>query len=154
MRMTYLVLARLIAILVVVQAMTMVLAVAGFFHWIDGGGSADPAVLKQWEDTPPDFDGSVGFMIHGLSGTMIIPIVALLLLIASFFAKVPRGVVFALVVVVSVAVQVFAGIAAHDAPYVGIVHGLNAFILFGAALAAGQAASKAGKAQAVPAPAA
>ena len=101
MRMTYLVLARLIAILVVVQAMTMVLAVAGFFHWIDGGGSADPAVLKQWEDTPPDFDGSVGFMIHGLSGTMIIPIVALLLLIASFFAKVPRGVVFALVVVVS-----------------------------------------------------
>jgi hypothetical protein len=154
MRMTYLVLARLIAILVVVQAMTMVLAVAGFFHWIDGGGSADPAALKQWEDTPPDFTGSVGFMIHGLSGTMIIPIVALLLLIVSFFAKVPRGVVFALVVVLSVAVQVFVGIAAHEAPYVGLVHGLNAFILFGAALAAAQAAGKAGKAQAVPAPAA
>jgi hypothetical protein len=152
MRMTYLVLARLIAILVVVQAMTMVLAVAGFFHWIDGGGTADAALLKG--DDLPEFTGSVGFMIHGISGTTVIPLVALLLLIVSFFAKVPRGVVFALVVVLSTALQVFVGIAAHEAPYVGIVHGLNAFILFGAALAAAQAASKAGKAQAVPAPAA
>jgi hypothetical protein len=136
------------ALLVVVQAAVMVLAVAGFFHWIDDGNSADSALLKG-EDLP-DFSGSVGFMIHGLSGTLIIPIVAILLLLSSFFAKVPRGVVLALVVFVSTAVQVFAGIGAHDSPYIGLVHGLNAFILFGAAVMAARSAAEAGSTQAAP----
>src|SRR5690349_18860773 len=108
MRQVYRALASLIAILVVIQAMTMVFAVAGFFSWIDDGNSADPALFKQWEDTPPDFVGSAGFMVHGMSGTMVIPLAALLLLVASFFAKVPRGVVLALALVVLVAVQIFA----------------------------------------------
>ena len=150
MRMTYLVLARTIAILVVVQAMTMVFAVAGFFTWIDDGGSADSSTLK--EGNFPEFTGDVGFMIHGISGMNAIPLVALLLLIVSFFAKVPRGVLFAVVVVVSTALQVVVGILAHDTPIVGLVHGLNAFILFGAALAAAQAAKNAGVTQVAPAP--
>jgi hypothetical protein len=151
MRLTYLTLARIIATLVVIQAMTMVFAVAGFFHWIDDGNTADSSVFKAWEDNPPDFTGSLGFLIHGVSGMNLIPLMALLLLIVSFFAKVPRGVLFAVVVVVSTALQVFVGITAHEAPIVGLVHGFNAFILFGSALAAAQAAKNAGVAQAVPA---
>ena len=154
MRQTYKVLAGLIAILVVIQAMTMVFATAGFIHWIDDGNTADPSVFKAWEDTPPDFVGSLGFLVHGMSGTLLIPVVALLLLIVSFFAKVPRGVVIALVVVLSTALQIFMGIAAHSNPALGLVHGLNAFILFGAAVAAVQAAKGASVAESTPAPAA
>lgn len=149
MRLTYLILARIIAILVVIQAMTMVFAVAGFFTWIDEGGSADSSTLK--EGNFPEFTGDVGFMIHGISGGMVIPLLALLLLIASFFAKVPRGILLAVVVVVSTAVQYFAGFIAHDLPAIGLVHGLNAFILFGSALAAAQAAKNADATQAAPA---
>ena len=153
MRQTYKILARIIAILVVIQAMTMVFAVAGFFHWIvEDGGTADPATLKGWEDNPPDFTGSLGFMIHGISGMNAIPLLALLLLIVSFFAKVPRGVLLAVVVVVSTALQIFLGLTAHDMPNLGLLHGLNAFILFGAALAAAQAAKGAGEVQTAPAP--
>jgi hypothetical protein len=150
MRQTYKILARIIAILVVIQAMTMVFAVAGFFTWIDDGGSADSSTLK--EGNFPSFTGDVGFMIHGISGMNLIPLVALLLLIVSFFAKVPRGVLLAVVVVVSTALQIFAGLTAHDVPAIGLVHGLNAFILFGAALAASQAAKGAGEVQTAPAP--
>ena len=32
-----------------------------------------------------------GFMIHGINGQMLIPLVGLVLLIISFFAKVPEG---------------------------------------------------------------
>lgn len=152
MRQTYKILASIIAILVIVQAMTMVFAVAGFFHWIEEGNEATTEVFES----EPEFLGSLGFMVHGMSGTMLIPLIALLLLIVSFFAKVPRGIVFALVIVVSVAVQIFAGIGAHSVPMLGILHGVNAFILFGAALAAVQAAKRATVATqaAEPAPAA
>lgn len=149
MRQVYRGLASLIALLVVVQAMTMVFAVAGFFNWIDDGNSADHALLT--EDNFPEFTGSAGFMIHGISGTMLIPLVALLLLIASFFAKVPRGILLALLVVVLTAVQIFAGITAHEIVAVGLVHGLNAFLLFGAAVAAARAARGAAAAPAAPA---
>jgi hypothetical protein len=148
MRQTYRVLASIIALLVVVQAMTMVFAVAGFFHWIDDGNTADKSVFESWEDNPPDFVGSLGFLIHGVSGMNAIPALALLLLIVSFFAKVPRGVLHAVVVVLSTALQVFMGIAAHSNPALGLIHGVNAFILFGAAAAAAQAAKQAAVANA------
>ncbi len=34
-------------------------------------------------------------MLHGMNGMMVIPVVALLLLVISFFAKIPRGVAWA-----------------------------------------------------------
>jgi hypothetical protein len=151
MRLTYLILARIIAILVVIQAMTMVFAVAGFFHWIDDGNTADKSVFESWQDNPPDFVGSLGFLIHGVSGMNVIPALALLLLIVSFFAKVPRGVLIAVVVVLSTALQIFMGLAAHGTPVLGLVHGFNAFILFGAALAGAQAAKNADVTQVAPA---
>ena len=145
MRKTYRVLASLIAILVVVQAMMMVWTIAGLFTWIDDGATLDKSVIEGWSDEPPTFEGAIGHFIHVMSGTFLIPLIGLLLLIVSFFAKVPRGVALAAAIAVSIVVQYLAGTFAEpDMVYLGLVHGLNAFILFGLALAAAKAAKDAG----------
>lgn len=141
MRKTYRVLADIIAIVVVIQAMTMVFAVAGLFHWIDAdGGAIDAAVIESWDEDPPTFQGAIGVPIHGMVGMFLIPLIALVMLIVSFFAKVAGGVKWAAVIVVLVIVQVTAGILASDAPWIGLIHGLNAFALFSVSIVAARAA--------------
>jgi heme A synthase len=68
---------------------------------------------------------------------MVIPAVALLFLVVSFFTRVSRGVVWALAVFVTVVAQVLLGMFAHGAPALGMVHGTLALVLFGLALWAG-----------------
>ena len=154
MRKTYLVLARLIALLVVVQAMMIVWAISGLFKWIDGGETLDKSVMEGWESEPPTFDGAIGHFLHALVlGQGVIPLAGLLLLIVAFFAKVPRGVMLAAVVVVLIVIQVLLGINSQGTPLFGMLHGLNAFLLFGAAMAASMAAKDAGATQEAPAPA-
>jgi hypothetical protein len=163
MRTTYRVLAGLIAVLVVVQATLIVWAVAGLFFWIDEGETLDKQVIKGWEDEPPTFDGAVGHFLHAFvigggggplpTGLGLIPLAGLLLLIVSFFAKIPRGVALAVAVAVSIVVQIVAGINADAVPYIGLIHGLNAFILFGLSLAAAMAAKNADTTQPASAPA-
>ena len=147
MRQTYRVLATIIAVLVVIQAMMMVWTIAGLFDWIDEGGTLDKSVVEAWSEEPPTFAGSFGFFWHSfIGGTILIPLMGLLLLIVSFFAKVPRGVVLALAIVVSIVVQYFAGtLAEPDMIYLGLVHGLNAVILFSLAVFAARSAAEAGK---------
>ncbi len=151
MRKTYRVLADIIAVLVVVQAAMMVWAIAGLFSWIDGGATLDKAVIEGWENEPPTFEGSIGHFLHLMSGTFLIPLIGLLLLLVSFFAKVPRGVALAATVVVLIVIQYLAGFFAEpDMPYLGLVHGANAFLLFGAALVAAKAAKPEAAAQETP----
>lgn len=138
MRMVYKVLAFAIAGLVVVQSAAIVFAVFGLVHWIEGGGTLDASAMQS-EIT---FTGVVGFMIHGIFGMMVIPVVALLLLISSFFAKTPGAVMWALIVVVTTAVQIGLGIFAHGVPQLGILHGIVALVLFGVAIMAGMRAKK------------
>jgi len=141
MRKTYRILADIVAVAVVIQAMAMVWAIAGLFHWLDSdGGSIDAAVLDSWEDDPPDFDGSIGFAIHGILGGMGLPLLALILLIIAFFAKVPGGVKWAAIVLGLVVLQVFLGYTGFDVPAVGLIHGLNAFALFSCAILAARRA--------------
>ncbi len=92
MRSVYKVLAFLIAIEVAVQAMAMVFAIAGLGKWVAEGGVLDKAVL---EGGPPPFPEGVGFFVHGMNGMMVIPALALLLLVTSFFAHVPGAVKWA-----------------------------------------------------------
>jgi hypothetical protein len=153
MRKTYRVLADIIAIEVVIQAMMIVFSIAGLFKWIDDGATLDSSVIKGWEDTPPTWTGAIGHFIHVMNGQFLIPLIGLILLIVSFFAKVPRGVTFAVIIAVSIAVQVIAGITADSMPYIGLIHGVNAFILFGVALAAAKAARPADAPEPTPAPA-
>jgi hypothetical protein len=146
MRTTYRILADAIAVLVVIQAAVMVFAISGLFKWIDDGATLDAGVIKSWEDDPPTWDGAIGHFIHVMSGTFLIPLVGLILLLVSFFAGIAGGVKWAAIIAVSIVVQVMAGIMAGimagDAVWLGLVHGLNAFILFSAAIFAARAAAK------------
>jgi len=137
MRMVYRVLAYLVVLGVVVQAMSMVYAVAGLGKWIDKGGVLDKAVMES--DASP-FPEVAGFAIHGINGMMIMPIIALLLLIISFFARVPGGIAWAGLVLLLVAIQITLGLAGHSIPFLGALHGLNALLLLGASLNAARLA--------------
>ena len=134
MRSVYKVLAYVVAAEVVIQAMAMVYAVAGQGRWIMEGGVLDKAVIESREFVFPEV---LGYAIHGINGTMVIPLLALLLLVFSFFAKVPGGVKWAAIVLLLVVVQATLGIAGHSIPFLGALHGLNALLLFAAAIYTG-----------------
>ena len=82
------------------------------------------------ESDESPFPEVAGFIIHGISGTMVIPLVALVLLIVSFFAKVPEGAKWAGMVFGGVVVQVAcSAIFAHGLPFLGFVHGFWALLI-------------------------
>src|SRR4051812_18973067 len=116
MRGVYRVLAGLVALGVVVQAASMVYAVAGLGKYVDDGGTFDKASGDAMENGDLTFTGVGGFAVHGIDGMMVIPLLALLLLIVSFFAKVPGGILFAGLIVLDVIVQVTLGLLGHELP--------------------------------------
>jgi hypothetical protein len=135
MRTAYKVLAYLVAVEVAIQAMAVVWAVAGLGKWVDGGGVLDKAVMES-EGTP--FPEVFGFIVHGINGTFVIPGIALLLVIISFFTKTRGAIKWAVIIFVLVVVQGQLGFLGHEIPAVGALHGLNALALLVAALYAGR----------------
>jgi hypothetical protein len=135
MRTAYKVLAYLVGAEVAVQAMVMVWFIAGLGKWVEGGGVLDKAAMES-EGTP--FPQVAGVIAHGINGFFVIPGLALLLLIISFFTKVRGAIKWAVIVFVLVIVQTQLGGLGHDFPLVGALHGLNALVLFGAAIYAGR----------------
>ncbi|MEU9886894.1 hypothetical protein [Sphaerisporangium sp. NPDC051011] len=131
MKVLYKVLAYLVAAEVAVQAMAVVFADAGMGKWVEQGGVLDKAVMES--DASP-FPEAIGLMIHGMNGIMVIPVVALLLLVSSFFTKIPGAVKAAGLVLLLVVLQVSLGILGHDIPGLGALHGLNALLLFSSAV--------------------
>ncbi|MBL0887971.1 hypothetical protein [Myceligenerans indicum] len=134
--MTYRILAMLVALGVLVQAAVIAWAFFGFAKWIDEGNTFTQEMM-ECEDCAWNFTEERGFMIHGLSGSLIIPVIALLLAIISFFmrsrALLLWGVItFVLVVIQS---QVLPALG-HSYPVFGALHGLNALLVFIAALIA------------------
>ena len=141
MRKAYRILADAIAVCVALQAMFIVFAVAGLFHWInDEGGSVDAAVVDSWEDDHPTFQGAIGVPLHAMVGMYLIPLLAIALLVIAFFVSIEGGVKWAAIIVGSVIVQVAAGLSAEGAPWIGLIHGLNAFVLFSSGIMAARAA--------------
>jgi hypothetical protein len=130
------VLTYLVAAEVAVQAMLIVWGIAGLGKWIDGGGVLDKAVAESG-GTPP-FPEAVGIIVHGINGLFVIPGLALLLVIVSFFMKVRGAIKWAVIVLVLVVVQGQLGELGHDLPLAGALHGLNALALFGTAIYAGR----------------
>jgi hypothetical protein len=131
MRTVYKVLAYVIAAEVAIQAMAVVWAVAGLGRWIMGGGVADASLMES--DVPP-FPEVAGFMIHGINGTFVIPIIALGLLVLSFFTRQRRPIVVAAALFAGVVLQGQLGFLGHEVPLVGALHGLNALLVFALAL--------------------
>jgi hypothetical protein len=135
MRNVYRVLAFVLAAEVLIQAMAIAYALAGLGKWVeDDGGMLNKQVL----DSEPDFQGTGGFATHFINGTLIIPIVVLLLLIVSFFAKVPGAIRNAAILFGMVALQIFLGIFSHVVPFVVVLHVLNGFGILAMAITAGR----------------
>lgn len=129
MRTVYKITAYVIAAEVAIQAMAIVLTFTGLGKWINEGGVFDKSVMES-EELP--FPEIIGIIVHGINGGLVIPVLALLLLIFSFFARIPGGVKFAALLLGLVAVQATLGYA--HVPWLGALHGLNAMLLFAAAL--------------------
>ena len=87
MRQAYRILSGLIALLVVVQAAAVAYGAFDIDKVIDK--------VKDHGDTITNasskLDGGAGYGLHGLLGTMVIPVLALALLVVSFMAHVPDG---------------------------------------------------------------
>jgi hypothetical protein len=135
MRTAYKVLAYLVAVEVAIQAAAVVWAVAGLGKWVEGGGVFDKAAMET-EGLP--FTEVIGIFVHAINGTFVIPGIALVLLILSFFTKVRGAIKWALIVFVVTVVQGQLGFLGHEFTAVAAVHGLNALALFGAAVYAGR----------------
>jgi hypothetical protein len=141
MRTVYRVLAYVIALEVLVQGAMMTFAVFGLRHWIDEGGVLDEAIVQNHAE---GFGEVVGFRLHATNEQMIVPAIAVLLLISAFFTKVSKAVGWAVIVLLSVVVQVLLGLFAIDAPALGILHGINGILLFAFALFAARSAHVSG----------
>jgi hypothetical protein len=139
MRTAYKVLAYIVAAEVAIQAMVMVWAIAGLGVWVDGGGVFDKSVIEgPIESGAMPFPEVLGILVHGINGTFVIPAIALLLLIVSFFTKVRGAIKWAVIVFVLVVAQGQIGFLGHEFPMAGALHGLNALALFAAALYTGR----------------
>jgi heme A synthase len=134
MKTVYRVLAYVIAALVAVQAAAIGYAVVAQLHWIEGGGTLDEA---SFESAP----GFAAYIFHAFNGGTVL-LTALALLIVSFFAKIPQGVRWAVIVLVSTIVQIALGTLSRMLAPIGAVHGAVALVLFGVAVMAAMRARK------------
>jgi hypothetical protein len=135
MKTAYRVLAYAIAALVAVQAAAIGYAVFAQQNWIDNGGTLDKAALES------SVPGTAALVFHALNGGIVL-LLALALLITAFFAKIPRGVRWALMVLMWTVVQIALGTLSHLFAVIGAVHGVVAFALFGVAVRAAMQARK------------
>lgn len=144
MKKAYKILAFLIALEVMVQASAIAWGIFGFSDWIDAGNEFSKADL-DCEDCGWNFTAERGFMVHGLNGAMIIPLISLIFLVVSFFAKVPGGVKWALALFVLVILQsqVLPVLSHEVGSGFGALHGLNALVIFATAIMAGKRVSTA-----------
>jgi hypothetical protein len=116
-RIAYRILAMLIAAGVVVQAAAIAFALFDIEHKTDDG-----QVFSK-----DSHNG--GIALHSVLGEMVIPVIALLLLIVSFFAAIPGGVKWAAITFGVLVLQVVLAFAGDSLPAIGVLHGINAFAL-------------------------
>ena len=138
MKSAYRVLAGLTCLLVLVQAAAIAFGTFGIINFVEGGNDYTKAIGEERAAEA----GGIGQNIHSF-GAMAIALVAIVLLIVSFFAKIDGGVKWAGIVFAAVLLQWVLAIIAFSAPVVGLLHGLNAFVIFGTAMTAMQRARSA-----------
>jgi hypothetical protein len=135
MRATYIWVSRLIALGVVLQA---AFAAFGTFQIVRAANDGTAYTEDSGEN--------LGQQLHSVFGTVVLPLLALILLAIPFFARIPGGARLAVVVAGLTVVQVLLGVFSYPVPAIGLLHGINAFAL---AAAAGFAGRRAGQAPAV-----
>lgn len=132
MRATYQWLARLIALGVVLQAAFIAFGTFEVFNAVDDG--------KVFTGDTDDYNA--GQALHSIFGVMVIPLLAVLLLIVSFFVKTKGAVWSALAVLGLIVLQFVLALVSFGAPVIGLLHGINAFAIAGVAGFAGGRAGK------------
>lgn len=143
MRKTYSVIAWIIAGGVVVQAAAIAFAFGGLLHYVSEGGVVDKALV---ETRQAPFVGELGFILHGLVGAGLIPLLAIALLVISFFVHTRGARFWAAITFGLVVVQVTLGFAIIALPYVGLIHGANALAIVAASSVAALRVSSARRA--------
>ena len=123
MRKLYTGLAWTVAGAVVIQAAAIAFAFGGMLNLVSEGGVVDKALLESFQAGGV---GELGFLIHGVVGGVLIPLIALTLLVVSFFVRVRGAKPWAAIVFGLVALQVTLGFSITDMPYLGLIHGANA----------------------------
>jgi hypothetical protein len=126
MKKVYRVLAYAIAALVAVQSAAIGYGVFAQLKFVEDGGTIDKSVYES------DAPGTAALLFHALDGGAVL-LVALALLIVSFFAKIPRGVRWAVIILVCTVVQIALGTLSHLLAAIGAIHGALALVLFGVA---------------------
>jgi len=127
---------RVLAILVVLGVLVQAAAIAYGWFQVINDVEAGGAFTSDSESAR-----NAGHILHGTVGMMVMPAIALLLLIVSFFAKLPGGVKWAGIVLGLVVLQVVLAIVSFGAPLVGALHGANALAILGAAIYASRLAA-------------
>jgi len=133
MRKLYTGLAWTVAGAVVVQAAAIAFAFGGMLNLVAEGGVVDKALLEAREAGGV---GEIGFWIHGVAGGVLIPLVALALLVVSFFVRVRGARLWATIVFGLVVLQVVLGFSIVGSPYLGLIHGANALAVVAIAVLA------------------
>jgi hypothetical protein len=136
MKATYRVLAISIAVLVLVQAAGIAFGTFGILRFVEDGEDYTKTIAEDRTAT-----GALGQNIHSF-GAIAIALLAIILLVLSFFSKIEGGVKWASIVFLVVLLQWVLAIVAFSAPVVGMLHGINAFVIFGTAMMAAQNARK------------
>jgi heme A synthase len=133
MRKLYTGLAWTIAGGVVIQAAAIAFAFGGMLNLVSEGGVVDKALLESFQAAGV---GELGFMIHGIVGAGVIPLLAVALLVVSFFVRARGAKLWAAITLGLVVLQVTLGFSITDVPYLGLIHGANALAVVLAAVVA------------------
>ncbi|GAA2895107.1 hypothetical protein Acy02nite_39720 [Actinoplanes cyaneus] len=131
MRSVYRGLSGLITLGVVIQLAVVAAAWFLILDDVDNGGVFDNNT-RNW-----------GHDVHSVVGMTVIPLLAIALLVVSFFARVPGGVKWAALTFGAVVLQIVLAFASYGVPGLGALHGLNALAVAGLAQMAGRQATKA-----------
>ena len=124
MQKTFRVLARLIAAGVVAQAVLIAAAHFWAIGQVQDGRQLDSSSLTD----------NAGDGLHWLLGQIVIPLLAIALVLAGALIRQRRALVWASVVLGLVIVQIALAYVAGAVPWLGFLHGLNAFVLLGVVL--------------------
>jgi len=119
MRRVYQIICHIIAACVVIQAAVIAWSTFAILNATGEGAAVS-------EDNVP-----VGFLVHSVVGQMVIPVLSLALLVVALIAR--AGIMWSVWLLVAVLVQVFLGYSSFDLPGLGLIHGINAFVVLGLA---------------------
>ncbi|QGU04199.1 COX15/CtaA family protein [Corynebacterium comes] len=135
MRTAYRSIAFVMCGLVMLQAASEAWFAAGAGKHLAEGGTIDMSDTSS----PPPFPEVWGVVIHSISGTYVIPVVAAILLIVGYLVHDRRALGLAALVAILVGIQVTLGLTAPSIPFLAFLHGFNALLIFGTALTAARA---------------